>query len=56
MLEANSELPGQPIEYRVNGGPWQTYQAPVRVNGRVELRTRSYDRRRTSRIVEVGSI
>jgi hexosaminidase len=54
-LEANSELPGQSIEYRLGGGNWQRYQGPVRVSGRVELRTRSYDGRRTSRIVEVPS-
>jgi hexosaminidase len=55
MLEANSEFPGQPIEYRLSGGAWQVYRAPVRVTGPVELRTRSYDGRRTSRIVEVES-
>jgi hexosaminidase len=53
MLEANSEFPGQTIEYRAAGNGWLRYQAPVRVSGKVELRTRSYDGRRTSRIVEV---
>ncbi len=55
LLEANSEFPGQPIEFRVNGGSWHAYSGPTRVTGTVELRTRTYDRRRTSRIVEVPS-
>jgi hexosaminidase len=54
MLEANSEFPGQPIEYRVRGGTWKPYAAPVAVRGRVELRTRTMDGRRASRTVEVG--
>jgi hexosaminidase len=54
LLEANSEIPGQMIEYRV-GGNWRPYREPVRVNGSVQLRTRSYDGRRTSRIVEVAA-
>jgi hexosaminidase len=53
MLEANSEFPGQPIEYRVNGGDWTRYSAPLRVSGPVQLRTRTYDGKRTSRVVEV---
>jgi hexosaminidase len=55
MLEANSEFPGQEIEYRTNGGQWVRYAGPVRVNGPVQLRTRTYDGRRTSRIVEVAA-
>jgi hexosaminidase len=55
FLEANSEFPGQQIEYRLNGGAWQSYRTPVRVTGPAELRARSYDGRRTSRIVEVES-
>ena len=55
MLEANSEFPGQAIEYRVNGGQWLRYERPVAVSGRVELRTRSYDGRRSSRIVSVAT-
>lgn len=55
MLEANSEFPGQTIEYRTAGGQWQRYAGPVRVSGPVQLRTRAYDGRRTSRIVEVPS-
>jgi hexosaminidase len=53
MLEANSELPEQIIEYRTSGGGWQRYREPVGVSGTVELRTRSYDGRRASRIVQV---
>jgi hexosaminidase len=53
MLEANSEFPGQTIEYRVNGGQWLRYERPVAVSGRVELRTRSFDASRSSRIVSV---
>jgi hexosaminidase len=53
-LEANSEYPGQRIEYRTGTGAWLPYNGPTAVNGRVELRTRSADGRRTSRIVEVG--
>ena len=55
LLEANSELPDQVMEYRLKGGPWIVYRSPVRVRGKVELRTRSYDGRRSSRIVEVAS-
>ena len=54
VLEANSEFPGQPIEYRVRGGKGVRYSRPVRVTGPVELRTRSYDRRRSSRVVEIS--
>ena len=52
-LEANSEFPQQTIEYRSGDDQWRRYSAPVRVRGPVELRTRSFDGRRTSRIVEV---
>lgn len=55
MLEANSEFPGQTIEYRSGNDQWRRYSAPLRVRAPVELRTRSFDGRRTSRIVEVPS-
>jgi hexosaminidase len=55
MLEANSEFPGQKIEYRLKHGEWLRYSGPVRVGGPVELRTRSYDGSRTSRVVEVAA-
>jgi hexosaminidase len=54
MLEANSEFPGQAIEYRTSGGQWIRYARPVRITGPVQLRTRTYDGQRTSRIVEVA--
>ncbi|MGE5562049.1 MAG: family 20 glycosylhydrolase [Bacillota bacterium] len=53
-LEANSEFPQQPIEYRTNGGQWLRYEGPVPVKGPVELRTRSFDGNRASRTVEVA--
>lgn len=53
MLQANSEFPGQTIEYRTTGSDWERYSAPVAVSGKVELRIRTFDGRRTSRIVEV---
>ena len=55
MLEANSEFPGQTIEYRSGAGEWRRYSTPVRVRSPVQLRTRSFDGRRTSRVVEVPS-
>ena len=55
MLEANSEFPGQTIEYRTSAGQWQRYVGPVRVTGPMQLRTRAFDGGRTSRIVEVPS-
>ncbi|MFS0773781.1 family 20 glycosylhydrolase [Sphingomonas sp. 1P08PE] len=54
LLQANSELPGTPIEYRVTGGPWRRYAAPVAVTGPVDLRTRSPDGRRVGRTVTVS--
>ncbi len=53
MLEADSEYPGQAIEYRTEGGEWQAYAGPVAVDGPVELRTRSADGQRASRTVTV---
>jgi len=55
MLQANSEFPGQTIEYRTGGSGWTRYAAPVRVRGKVELRTRSFDGRRTSRVVAASA-
>ncbi|TMJ16787.1 MAG: beta-N-acetylhexosaminidase [Alphaproteobacteria bacterium] len=52
-LSANAEFPGMPIEYRDGDGPWRTYTGPVAVTGDVQLRTRSPDTRRASRIVTV---
>ncbi|WP_423605117.1 family 20 glycosylhydrolase [Sphingomonas sp. MS122] len=53
-LEANSAFPGMAIEYRTGGG-WKPYAGPVAAAGRVELRTRSADGKRASRIVRVDS-
>ena len=55
-LQALGEYPGLDIEYRAKGSSrWQRYTQPVRVSGAVELRTRSLNRRRSSRIVTVGA-
>ncbi|MCW4463417.1 carbohydate-binding domain-containing protein [Sphingomonas sp. BT-65] len=51
-LEANSAFPGMVIEYRMGDG-WKHYAGPVAVTGAVELRTRSADGKRASRIVRV---
>lgn len=51
-LEANSAFPGMAIEYRT-GGDWTRYTGPVAVAGAVELRTRSADGKRASRIVRI---
>jgi hexosaminidase len=53
MLEANSEFPEQAIEYRPAGGEWKLYSGPVRIDGPVELRTRSAEGKRASRIVSI---
>ena len=53
MLEADTEYPGQAIEYRTVDGGWQEYSGPVAVDGSVEVRTRSADGRRASRTVTV---
>ncbi|WP_233151111.1 family 20 glycosylhydrolase [Sphingomonas mollis] len=52
-LEANSEFPGTPIEYRKVGGAWRRYAGPIAATGAVDLRTRTADGRRASRIVTV---
>lgn len=54
-LEANSEFPGQAIEYRVGSGTWTRYASPVAVTGPVEVRTRSFDGRRASRSLTVSA-
>lgn len=53
-LEANGGFPGVGIEYRVSGGKWTPYREPVAVSGPVELRSRSADGKRASRIVTVA--
>ncbi|MDO6425540.1 family 20 glycosylhydrolase [Thalassotalea sp. 1_MG-2023] len=41
QLHINSSLPGLPLEYRVKGGEWQAYTAPVAVSGKVDVRARN---------------
>ena len=53
-LEANSELPGTAIEYRVGAGAWRRYAGPVAAGAPVTLRARTPDGRRASRSVVVG--
>ncbi|MCA1199580.1 carbohydate-binding domain-containing protein [Sphingomonas sp. R647] len=53
-LDANMDFPGFVIEYRERGGQWTRYQGPVVVNGPVELRSRSDDGKRSSRIITVS--
>ncbi|MBJ3814518.1 family 20 glycosylhydrolase [Shimwellia pseudoproteus] len=53
VLEANVSLPGIAIEYSLdNGKQWQRYQDSARpqVSGDVQVRTRSPDGQRTSRV------
>ncbi|HBY86079.1 MAG TPA: beta-N-acetylhexosaminidase [Colwellia sp.] len=52
-LHANIAFPGLTIEYKVNGGNWLTYQTPIAVSGEVNLRSRSTNGLRTSRITRV---
>ena len=52
-LHANIAFPGLTIEYQVNGGNWLTYQTPIAVSGEVNLRSRSTNGLRTSRITRV---
>ena len=53
-LEANSELPGTAIEYRVGAGAWRRYAGPIAAAAPVTLRARTPDGRRASRSVVVG--
>ena len=53
VLEANTEFPGTPIEYRQMDGAWTRYTGPVRLSGDVQLRTRTRDGLRASRTVDV---
>ncbi|MBO9559669.1 MAG: carbohydate-binding domain-containing protein [Caulobacter sp.] len=48
-LKAKVELPGLPIEYRVEGGAWRPYAPDAPVAGRVEIRARSADGKRAGR-------
>ncbi len=54
LLKANVSFPGLAIEYRVDGGPWLTYQGPVKVEGdRVEVRSVAPDGERRGRTLQV---
>lgn len=53
-LEANSELPGVGIDYRVGNGAWRRYTGPVAVAGPVTVRAGSFDGRRAGRSVTVA--
>jgi hexosaminidase len=53
-LYANTAFPGLAIEYRTNKGQWQTFQQPVAVKKPVEVRSRSNNGLRTSRITQVS--
>ncbi|MCJ8294223.1 MAG: carbohydate-binding domain-containing protein [Colwellia sp.] len=53
-LYANTAFPGLAIEYRTSTGQWHTYQQPVAVQTDVELRSRSHNDLRTSRITQVS--
>ncbi len=52
-LYANTAFPGLAIEYRTSTGQWHPYQQPVAVKTDVELRSRSNNALRTSRITQV---
>ncbi len=52
-LHANIAFPGLTIEYQVNGGDWTTYVEPVALEGKVNVRSRSINGLRASRITEV---
>jgi hexosaminidase len=53
MLKANVSFPGLTIEYQFEQHPWQQYSQPVKVNGKIKVRTRSKNGLRTSRITHV---
>jgi len=52
-LHANIAFPGLTIEYQVNNGDWLTYQTPIAITGEVNVRSRSTNGQRTSRITQV---
>ena len=56
VLEANVDLPGLPIQYSLDGTNWSAYDAAAKpsVNGKVYLRTTSFDGKRTSRVTELN--
>jgi len=52
-LHANIAFPGLTIEYQVDSGNWSTYQGPIAVSGTINIRSRSTNGLRTSRITQV---
>lgn len=48
-LKANIAFPGLGIEYQEADGEWQNYQKPIKVNGDVRVRSRSFDGKRRSK-------
>lgn len=52
-LHANIIFPGLAIEYRINGGTWNAYTAPVAVEGSVDVRAISPNGERKSRTLTV---
>lgn len=53
-LYANTAFPGLTIEYRTSTEQWHTYKQPVAVKANVDLRSRSNNALRTSRITQVS--
>lgn len=53
ILSANSAIKGVPIEYKIDEGQWQPYQAPIKVNGAVHVRARTSNKERAGRTMAV---
>lgn len=53
LLFANVSFEGLPIEFQVDDGKWQLYQLPVVVQGKVKVRSRSLNGKRSGRITNV---
>ena len=54
VLKANVSFPGLAIEYRVDGGTWQTYEGPVEVKSdAIEVRSVAPDGKRRGRSIPV---
>ncbi|MCG9696005.1 family 20 glycosylhydrolase [Shewanella sp. Isolate11] len=54
LLYTNVTYPGLQIQYRVNGGQWQTYLEKVKVEGKVEVRAVAADGKRKGRTLVVN--
>jgi len=54
ILSTNTAIKGLVIEFRVQGGQWQTYRKPVMVKGKIEVRTRTLDKQRAGRSMVVA--